>query len=97
MIENRWVMGRKLQANGQTEKWKVRLVGHGDQQMPGDYNDFTSPVIDSASVRLALRLAAKQNLEITILAIQTAFLGCRLQETLYMCLPDRKWPENQYC
>ena len=32
MIESRWVMGRKLLDNGQTEKWKVRLVGHGDPQ-----------------------------------------------------------------
>ena len=37
MIESRWVMGRTLLANGQTEKWKVRLVGRGDQQKPGDY------------------------------------------------------------
>jgi len=46
MIESQWVMGRKLLANGQTEKWKVWLVGHGDQQKPGDYNAITSPVID---------------------------------------------------
>ena len=32
MIESRWVMGRKLLTNGQTEKWKVRLVSRGDQQ-----------------------------------------------------------------
>jgi len=50
MIESRWVMGRKLLANGQTEKWTVRLVGPGDEQKPGDYNDITSPVIHSASV-----------------------------------------------
>jgi hypothetical protein len=90
MIESRWVMGRKLLANGQTEKWKVRLVGHGDQQKPGDYNDITSPGIDSASVRLALGLAAKHDLGIAILDIPTAFLGCPLQETLYMPLPDGK-------
>jgi len=83
MIESRWVMGRKLLVNGFTEKWKVRLVGHGDQQKPADYNDITSPVIDSASVRLALGLAAKHDLEIAVLDIPTAFLSCRLQETLY--------------
>ena len=74
MIESRWVMGRKLLANGQTEKWKVRLVGRGDQQKPGDYNDITSPVIVSASVRLALGLGAKHDLEIAVLDIPTAFL-----------------------
>jgi hypothetical protein len=96
MIESRWVMGRKILANGQTEKWKVRLVGRGDQQKPGDYNDITSPVIDSASVRLALSLAAKHDLEIAVLDIPTAFLGCPLQDTLYMRLPNGEWPDP-YC
>jgi hypothetical protein len=97
MIESRWVMSRKLLANGQTEKWKVRLVGRGDQQKPGDYNDITSPVIDSASVLLALGLAAKHELEIAVLDMPTAFLSCPLQVTVYMRLPNGEWPDNPYC
>jgi hypothetical protein len=88
MIGSRWVMGRKLMANGTIDKWKVRLVGRGDLQKPGDYNDITSPVIDSASIRLPLGLAAKHDLEIAVLDIPTAFLGCPLHETLYMRLPE---------
>jgi hypothetical protein len=79
MIGTCWVMGRKLMANGTIDKWKVRLVGRGNLQKPADYNDITSPVIDSTSIRLALGLAAKHDLEIAILDIPTAFLGCRLQ------------------
>jgi hypothetical protein len=90
MIESQWVMGRKLLANGQTDKWKVRLVGRGDQQRPGDYHAITSPLIDSASVQLALSLAAQHDVEIAILDMPTAFLGCPLQETLYMRLTDGK-------
>jgi hypothetical protein len=88
MIGSRWGIGRKLMANGTIDKWKVRLVGRGDLQKPGDYNDITSPVIDSASIRLALGLAAKHDLEIAVLDIPTAFLGCPLHETLYMRLPE---------
>jgi hypothetical protein len=44
-------------------------------------------VVDSASIRLALGLAAKHDLEIAVLDIPTAFLGCPLYETLYMRLP----------
>ena len=84
MIGSRWVMGRMLMANGTIDKWKVRLVGLGDLQKPADYNDITSPVIDSASIRLALGLAAKHNLEIAVLDLQTGFLGCPLHGTLYM-------------
>jgi len=93
MIGSRWVMGRKLMANGTIDKWKVRLVGHGNLQKPGDYNDITSPVIDSASIRLALRLEAKHDLEIAVLDIPTAFLGCPLHETLYVRLPEGEWPD----
>jgi len=96
MIESRWVFGRKLLASVQTERWKVRLVGRGDQQKPGDYNDITSPVIDSAPVRLALGIAAKHDLEIAILHIPSVFLGCAWQDTLYMCLPDGEWPDDPY-
>jgi len=55
-------MGSKLMANRTIDKWKVRHVGNGYLQMPRDYNDITSPVIDSASIRLALALAAKYDL-----------------------------------
>jgi len=83
MIGSRWVMGRKLMANVTIDKWKVRLVGHGDHQKPPDFNDITSAVIDSASIRLAVGLAAKHDLDIAVLDILTAFLGCSLDETPY--------------
>jgi hypothetical protein len=95
MIGSHWVMGRKLMTNGTIDKSKVRLVGRGDLQKPGDSNNITSPVIDSAPMRLALRLAAKHDLEIAVLDIPTAFLGCPLRDTFYMHLLDGEWP-GQY-
>jgi len=89
-----WVMGTKLMANGTIDKWKVRLGGRGDLQMPGHYIDIASPVIDLASIRPALSCAAKHQLEIAVFHIPTAFLGCPLHETLYMCLPDGEWPDS---
>jgi len=93
MIESRWVMGRKLMASGTIDKWKVQLVSRGDLQKPGDCKDITSPVIDLASIRLALGLAPNHNLEIAVLDTPTACLGCNLHGTLYSCFPDRKWPD----
>jgi len=93
IIDSRWVVGRKLMANGTIDKWKVRLVSQRDLQKPGDYNDITSPAIDLASIRLALRLAAKHDLEIAVLDIPTDSFGCPLHETLYMRLTDGEWPD----
>jgi len=56
-------------------------------------NEIASPVIDSASVRLALGLAAEYDFEIAILDIPTAFLDCPLHEILYMRLPEGEWPD----
>ena len=93
MIGSRWVVGRKLMANGTIAKWKVGLIGRGDLQKPGDYNDITSPVIDSASIRLALDVAPMHHCEIAVLDIPITFLGCPLHETLYMRLPEGEWPD----
>jgi L-alanine-DL-glutamate epimerase-like enolase superfamily enzyme len=79
--------------NGTIDKWKARLVGRSDLHKPGDHHDMTSAVIDSASIRLALSLAAKHDLEIALLDIPTAFLGCPVHETLYMRLRDGEWPD----
>jgi len=94
MIGIRWVIGGKLMANGTIDKWKVRLVGSGNLQKPGDYYDITCPVIDSASIRHSLGLAATQDLEIAVLNIPTAFLACTLHETLYIRLPEGEWPDS---
>jgi len=94
MIGIRWVIRRKLMANGTIDKWKVRLVGSGDLQKPGDYYDITSPVIDSASIRHSLGLAVSHDLEIAVLDIPTAFLTCPLHETLCMRLPEGEWPDS---
>jgi hypothetical protein len=93
LIESHGVMRTKLIANGTIDKWRVRLFGCGDLQTPGDYNVITSPDIDSASIQLALGLEPKHDLEIIVLDIPTAFLGCPRQDTLCICLSDGEWPD----
>jgi hypothetical protein len=93
MIGSCWVMGRQLMAKGTIDKWKVGHVGCGDLQKHGDNHDITSPVIDSASIRLALSHSVKHHLEIAILDIPTAFLCCPLHQTLYMRLPQGETPD----
>jgi len=93
MIGSHWVIERNLIANGTIDKWKARRVGRGDLQKPCDYNDITSPVIDLASILLALGLATQDDLEIAVLDIQTAFLGCPLHDTLYLRLHEGEWPD----
>jgi hypothetical protein len=95
IIGSCWVMRKKLMANGTIDKWKVRHVGRGDLQKSSDSNVITTPVIDSASIRLTFGHAANHELEITVLDILTAILGGPLDETLYMCLPAGEWPDPE--
>jgi hypothetical protein len=88
VIGRRWVMGTKRMANGKIDQWKVRLVSRGDHRMHGDYNDIIVEVIDSASIRFALGLAAKHILEIAIHDLPTALLGYHPHESHNMRLPD---------
>jgi len=80
-------------ANGTIAQWKVRLVSHGYLPKSGDYHDITSPVIDSASIWLALGLEAMYHNVITVLDIPTAFLGCPLHENVYTHLPEGEWAD----
>jgi hypothetical protein len=94
VIEGKWVMQRKLNTDGSTNKLKTRLVARGDLQVEGvDYTDITSPVIDSTIIRYALGKAVQEGCEIAILDVPTAFLGSRLEETVYMRLPECDWAD----
>jgi len=93
IIQSRWVMGKKLLANEQNDKWQVRLVDRGDRQKPGNYNNINSPVINSVSSWLALGLAANYDLKIALVYIPNGFLGFPLYNTPSMRLPDGEWPD----
>jgi hypothetical protein len=92
IIPSKWVLGLKLNADGTTNKWKARLIGRGDRQIGRrDFGDITSLVVDSTSIQLVLSIAARHDLDIMTLDFLMAFLGCPLEETIYMCLPEGLW------
>ena len=60
----------------------------GFRQTPGvDYHETYSPVAETASVRIALTIAAALDLEVEQLDVVTAFLGSELEEEVYAKLP----------
>ena len=87
-IRCRWIFKRKEDSNGNTTRFKARLVACGYTQLAGvDYNDTFSPTASFKTVRLLFALAAQLKLHLHQDDVQSAFLHAKLDEELYMEQP----------
>jgi hypothetical protein len=64
-ISSKWVLKKKMNAIGQVEKFKARMVVKGYSQVEGvDINDIFSPVAKLTSIRVLMSLTVVFDLEI---------------------------------
>jgi hypothetical protein len=64
-IGSKWVFKKKMNAAGQDEKFKARLVEKGYSQAEGvDFSEIFSPVSKLTSIRVLMSLDATFDLEI---------------------------------
>lgn len=101
IVSSKWVFKLKRGADGESNRYKARLVARGFTQQEGvDYDETFSPVVRRETIRILFGLAAKLNLEISHLDVKTAFLNGSLEETVYMSQPEefiQKGSENKVC
>ena len=84
----KWVFKLKLNLDNSIARYKARLVAKGYSQVPSqDFTETTSPVACLLSYHALLSLAAKLNLEVHHLDIETMFLNGTLDEEIYMKAP----------
>ena len=70
----KWILKKKLKADGTIEKYKVCLVAKGFRQTEGfDLFDTYSPVTRITSIRVLISIAAVHNLEIHQMDVKTTF------------------------
>lgn len=88
-IKTRWVFKVKRHADDSVERFKARLVAKGFTQKEGiDYNETFAPVVKNTTLRLMLNLAVQKNWEITQVDVSSAFLNGKIEEELYIEIPD---------
>lgn len=84
IVPCKWIF-KKRNADGKISRYKARLVAKGFSQVKGvDYTETFSPVVRGSTLRLLLALAAKRNMEIEHLDVDTAFLNGELEEEIFM-------------
>jgi hypothetical protein len=84
----KWVYKTKLNADGEVEKYKARLVAQGFSQQPGiDYNETFAPVARIDTVRMVLTIAAQKRWIMHQMEVKSSFLNGYFQEEVYVRQP----------
>jgi hypothetical protein len=85
----KWILKKKLKADGTIDKYKARLVAKGFRQRENiDFFDTYSPVTRVTSIRVLIALAALNDLIVHQMDVKTAFLNGELEEEIYMDQPE---------
>ena len=89
LVDGRWVLVRKRNADGSIERYKAWWVAKGFKQVHGiDYEEVFAPTYRMATIRLVCALAAHYGLTLYSLDVTAAFLNGNLDEDVYMKQPE---------
>lgn len=85
----KWIYKTKLNAHGEVDKCKERLVAKGYAQEYGiDYTEVFAPVARWDTIRSIIALAAQKGYKIFHLDVKSAFLHGEITETMYVSQPQ---------
>ena len=89
VISSRWVLRRKLGADGNVVKYKARFVGRGFEQIHGvDFDETFASVVKQPSYRILFALQAMLGWKCHQMDVKTAFLHGDVDEVIYIRPPD---------
>jgi len=84
----KWVYKKKTNAEGEVERYKVRLVVKGYKQKEGiDYDEVFAPMTRMETIRLLISLAVQHKWTILQMDVKSAFLNGVLEEEVYVEQP----------
>ena len=87
-IKSKWIFKIKMNADGQVDRYKARLVAQGFSQKYGvDYNETFSPVATLATIRTLIGLKAR-GYTVHHVDVDTAYLNADLDTEIYLTQPQ---------
>ncbi|GKA15485.1 retrovirus-related pol polyprotein from transposon TNT 1-94, partial [Tanacetum coccineum] len=87
-IRVKWVFTKKMNAQGETERYKARLVAKGYKQKAGiDYDQVFAPITRIETSRLFIAQATQFKWPIYQMDVKSAFLNGLLEEDVYVEQP----------
>jgi Reverse transcriptase (RNA-dependent DNA polymerase) len=88
VIGVKWVFKKKMNPQGDIEKYKMRLVAKGYiQQADINYKEIFAPVARMEIIRLLISLTAQSKWRIYQMDVNSAFLNGVLEEEVYIEQP----------
>jgi hypothetical protein len=95
VFPSKFVLKIKRNADRTVERYKARLVFMGNFQRQNiDFFETYSPVVDFTAVRTALTIACQEGMAVHHLDVKCAFLYGRIDEEIYMSLPEEYMPSD---
>ena len=89
VIRSKWVLRKKFNTEGLLDRLKARIVIKGFEQVYGiDYFSTFASVVRYSTLRILLAKAAREDLEVDQMDVETAFLNPKLEEEIYMEIPE---------
>ncbi|UYV80744.1 hypothetical protein LAZ67_19001583 [Cordylochernes scorpioides] len=86
VVKSKWVF--KISKDQENKTYKARLIAMGYNQIPGrEYNESFSPVIEIATLRTILSMAATKDSVIKLFDVKTAYLNGNIENTIFMEQP----------
>lgn len=98
IISSKWVLKKKK--NEQNEEiYKARLVARGFEQTEslGSSHDLYAPVAQMNTFRTFMSVATKLNLKVNQMDVCGAFLNSKIDDEIYLELPEGAGLESKYC
>ena len=98
IVGSRWVFAEKTDDQGVINRRKGRCVAQGFYQRPGvDFDETYASVVNKATIRTMLHLAATHDMHVHQMDVKTAYLNGDLKEEVYMRQPpgfeDQQHPD----
>ena len=98
IIPVKWVFKIKTDENGVVTKYKARITPKGFRQRHGvDYFEVFANTGKYKTLRVALSIAARRDMELRQLDVPQAFTQADLEEDVYMEMPEGFQVEGMVC